>query len=62
MSEGKKRYKACRRIFKYVNEAIKKLEKAENENTEWQCVPSEVFEEIISVLGKVGTEVTKSKA
>jgi hypothetical protein len=62
MSEEKKRYKACKRIFKYVGEAIKKLEKAETENTEWQFVPSEVFEEIISVLGKIGTEVTKSEA
>jgi hypothetical protein len=60
MSEEKRRYKACRRVFKYVGKAIKKLEKAENENTEWQFVPTEVFEEIISVLGKVGTEVTKS--
>lgn len=61
MSEEKKRYKACRRISKYVSKAIKELEKAESENTEWQCVPSEVFEDIINVLGKVGTEITKSE-
>jgi len=61
MSEEKKRYKACRRISKYVSKAIKKLEKAESKNREWQCVPGEVFEEMIRVLDKVGTEVTKSK-
>ena len=60
MNEEKKRYKDCRRISKYVSEAIRMLEKAENENTEWQCVPTEVFEEIIRVLSKVETEVIKS--
>jgi hypothetical protein len=61
MSEEKERRKACKRVFKYVSEAVKKLEKAESENTEWEFVPGAVFEEIINVLDKVGTEVTKSK-
>lgn len=61
MNDEKERRKACKRIFKYVNEAIENLERAETENTEWQFVPNEVFEEIISILGKVGTEVNKSE-
>jgi len=62
MSEEKERRKACQRVFKYMSEAVKTLEKAESENAEWGFVPGAVFEEIISVLDKVGTEVSKSKA
>jgi len=61
MKREKKRHKACKRIFKYVSEGIKNLEKAESENTEWEFVPGEVFEEIISVLNKVGAEITKGE-
>ncbi len=61
MNHDKKRTKACKRIFKYVGEAINNLEKANTENMEWQFIPGEVFEEITSVLGKVGAEVTKSE-
>ncbi len=62
MIEDKDRTKASKRIHKYVTMAIRSLEKAEGENTEWKLIPDEIFTEIIDVLDKVGNEVNKSDA
>ena len=59
MSEQKERNKARKRIFKTLKEAIGNLEKAETENMEFQFVPSEVFKEILEVLSKIESELTK---
>ena len=59
MSEQKERNKARKRIFKTLKEAIGNLEKAEIENMEFQFVPSEVFKEILEVLSKIESELTK---
>ena len=59
MSEQKERNKARKRIFKILKEAIGNLEKAETANMEWQFVPAEVFKEILEVLGKIESELTK---
>lgn len=62
MSEHRGRNKACKRIIKYVEEAMISLKKAEGENTKWQFVPDEVFEEMISVLGNIKKEVAGGEA
>ena len=59
MSEQKERNKARKRIFKTLKEAIGNLEKAETENMEIQFVPLEVFKEILEVLSKIESELTK---
>ncbi|MBC8359538.1 MAG: hypothetical protein ISS41_08745 [Candidatus Aminicenantes bacterium] len=61
MSEQKERNKARKRIFKTLKEAIGNLEKAETENMEFQFVPSEVFKEILEVLGKIESEISKTE-
>jgi len=61
MSEQKERNKARKRIFKTLKEAIGNLEKAETENMEFQFVPLEVFKEILEVLGKIESEITKTE-
>ncbi|NQT80408.1 MAG: hypothetical protein HQ555_08475 [Candidatus Aminicenantes bacterium] len=61
MSEQKERNKARKRIFKTLKEAIGNLEKAETENMEFQFVPAEVFKEILEVLGKIESEITKTE-
>lgn len=61
MTEQKERNKARKRIFKCLKDSIESLEKAEDENTDWQFVPRELFKEIIEVLGKIETELTKTE-
>lgn len=46
-------------MFKYLKDAIESLEKAENDNIQWEFVPEAVFKEILEVLGKVEVELTK---
>lgn len=61
MNEQKERNKARKRIFKCLRAAIENLEKAETDNLEWQFIPEEVFKEILEVLGKIETELTKTE-
>lgn len=59
MSKLKDKDKARKRMFKYLKDAIESLEKAENDNMQWEFVPEAVFKEILEVLGKVEVELTK---
>ena len=59
MSKPKDKDKARKRMFKYLKDAIESLEKAENDNMQWEFVPEAVFKEILEVLGKVEVELTK---
>jgi len=61
MSKQKDRDKARKRMFKFLKEAIENLEKAENDNTEFQFIPEEVFKELLEVLGKIEVELTKTE-
>ena len=61
MSKQKDREKARKRLFKYLKAAIESLEKAENDNSEFEFIPKEVFKEILEVLGKVEIELTKTE-
>jgi hypothetical protein len=62
MSKLKDKDKARKRMFKYLKDAIESLEKAENDNIQWEFVPEAVFKEILEVLGKVEVELTKIEA
>jgi hypothetical protein len=61
MSKQKGRDKARKRMFKFLKEAIENLEKAENDNMEWQFIPEEVFKELLEVLGRIEIELTKTE-
>jgi hypothetical protein len=61
MSKQKDRDKARKRMFKFLKEAIENLEKAENDNMEWQFIPEEVFKELLEVLGRIEIELTKTE-
>lgn len=61
MNKQKDREKARKRMFKYLRAAMEGLEKAENDNSEFEFVPKEVFKEILEVLGKVEIELTKTE-
>jgi hypothetical protein len=61
MSKQKDRDKARKRMFKFLKEAIENLEKAENDNMEWQFIPEEVFKELLDVLGRIEIELTKTE-
>jgi hypothetical protein len=61
MSKQKDRDKARKRMFKFLKEIIENLEKAENDNMEWQFIPEEVFKELLEVLGRIEIELTKTE-
>lgn len=61
MSKQKDRDKARKRMFKFLKEVIDNLEKAENDNMEWQFIPEEVFKELLEVLGRIEIELTKTE-
>jgi hypothetical protein len=61
MGKQKDRDKARKRMFKFLKEAMDNLEKAENDNMEWQFIPEEVFKEILEVLGRIEIELTKTE-
>lgn len=61
MAKQKDRDKARKRLFKYLKDAIEHLEKAENDNIQWEFIPQEVFKEILEVLGKIEVELTKTE-
>lgn len=61
MTKQKDRDKARKRMFKFLKDAIENLEKAENENMQWEFIPEEVFKEILEVLGKIEIELTKTQ-
>ena len=61
MTKQKDRDKARKRMFKFLKDAIENLEKAENDNMQWEFIPEEVFKEILEVLGTIEVELTKSQ-